>query len=80
MEYYSPIKKNKFMKCTGKWIKLENTEWGGLDAGRLNTECSLSSLVLGFKFSDVGKQPGVTTESSKVKEIPWGAGHGDVYL
>ena len=28
MEYYSAIKKNEFMNFLGKWIELENPEWG----------------------------------------------------
>lgn len=57
-------------------MKLENTEWGGPDAERLSTDCSLSPVVLGFlqilRYREIA---GVTTESRKLERVlaswPW---------
>jgi hypothetical protein len=45
MEYYSAIKNEDIMSFTGKWMELENIEWGNSDPKR---HSSIYSLISGY--------------------------------
>jgi hypothetical protein len=44
MEYYSPIKNNKFMKFLGKWMELENINVSEVIQSQKNTH-GIHSLI-----------------------------------
>ena len=48
MEYYSAIKKNDFMKFTGKWMELENTILREVTQSQKNTH-GMYSLITGIR-------------------------------
>ena len=45
IEYYSAIKNEDIMSFTGKWMELENIEWGNSDPKR---HSSIYSLISGY--------------------------------